>query len=793
MAVNWNEISNKIVIEGEAEYKKSMANINRALREAKSEMKAAAAEYDANSDSIDALKASMDALQNVEQGQNLALATMEKHLKRVEETTGESSREAVELRTKINNLRAEITRTNSDLSRFEQMMNDARDAMEDVDADKAADAIGELNSEAQAAEGGVSGLLGELGKVAGIDLGNLAGIGALAAAGKFTLEIAQKGVDSAVEQTQARGQIAAYTGATGADLESLAESGKLVYREGFGDSLKEASQHVATVNSYTGAMNQDLEEATMTAIRLDDVFGMDVPESARTARQMMGQFGLSVQDAYALIASGAQEGADKNGNLLDTLNEYAPYYAKAGKSAEEFMGTLISGAQNGVYDVDKIGDAMKEFTIRVTDGSEATKEALKGLGLESTDVPSKFAMGGETASAVFDLIIDKLMAVQDPLTQSQLGIALFGTQWEDTGGAVLEIFDQISGSATDTEGSLDALNATRFDDLEVGLTRSARQVEERIGEISAPVATGLAHITNTFADNMEENEGKILESVGETAAQVTTAWAGSVAEAFENAETKAVEETADLKTQLEALEKQIDMAWMMGDATTAVTLEQQRLDLISEIELMESEAQTAMDAVGETMTESLESADADMETAGETVGEAGVLGLEDGLEGMEKAGEDAADGAVAGALSREAAMSSAGARLGSAFVGGYKRTMEQRSPSRLMMRTAHDTVGGALEGFKEDEKRMQEAGAALAAAVSGGYGDPPLGSAGASYGANSGSGGDTVAALREALSGMGIYMKGEKVGELCEMGVSRAQTRRAMNTVSGLSTATKAW
>lgn len=777
MAVNWNEISNKIVIEGEAEYKKSMANINRALREAKSEMKAAAAEYDANSDSIDALKASMDALQNVEQGQNLALATMEKHLKRVEETTGESSREAVELRTKINNLRAEITRTNSDMSRFEQMMNDARDAMEDVDADKAADAIGELNSEAQAAEGGVSGLLGELGKVAGIDLNNLAGIGALAAAGKFTLEIAQKGMDSAVEQTQARGQIAAYTGATGADLEALAENGKAVYREGFGESLKEASQHVATVNSYTGAMNQDLEGATMTAIRLDDVFGMDVPESARTARQMMSQFGLSVQDAYALIASGAQEGADKNGNLLDTLNEYAPYYAKAGKSAEEFMGTLISGAQHGVYDVDKIGDAMKEFTIRVTDGSETTKEALKGLGLESADVPSKFAMGGETASAAFDLIIDKLMAVQDPLTQSQLGIALFGTQWEDTGGAVLEIFDQISGSAADAAGAMDALNETRTDDLEVAADRVGRRIEENLGEAFEPVATAAAHGLNAVADAMDEFDAKREEAK----------------QAAADAEAYALSQTQSMYDELDAINAKIKEADLAGDFVEAARLMQERETLISDIAEMTALLETEYEQMGEDAAAALEGTDADMGTAGETVGEAGVLGLEDGLEGMEKAGEDAADGAVAGALSREAAMAAAGARLGNAFVGGYKRTMQIQSPSRVMMGAAHDTVDGALEGFKEDEKRMQEAGAALAAAVSGGYGDPPLGSAGASYGANSGSGGDTVAALREALSGMGIYMKGEKVGELCEMGVSRAQTRRAMNTVSGLSTATKAW
>ena len=779
MAVNWNEISNKIVIEGEAEYKKSMADINRALREAKSEMKAAAAEYDANSDSIDALKASMDALHNVEQGQSLALATMEKHLKRVEETTGESSKEAVELRTKINNLRAEITRTNSDLNRFETMLQDARGEMADVkdDAEKAGDAIAGVGKDAEKAEDGVGGLVGELSKAAGLDLESLTGVAALAAAGKFTLEIVQGSVNAGVEQTQARGQLAAYTGASGAELDALEEVSQTVYREGFGESLKDAAQGVATLHSYTGLVGPELETAVQMAFRLSDVFGMDINESARTAQQMASVFGTTIEEAYGLVVAGAQEGADKNGNLLDTINEYAKYYEMAGKSAQEMVGSLIAGSQAGVYDVDKIGDAMKEFTIRLTDGSEATAEALKGLGLEAVDVPAKFGEGGATASAAFDLIIDRLLAIEDPLQRSQLGIALFGTQWEDTAGAVLGIFDQIAGATPDVANAMETLYGTMNKDLELQAERVGRQIEASAGEMARPIAEAGAEALKALADNIESNRSDappgidILAGIGETYKQSNEQLAQTVSESFDATFGKE-------GTIARELAEAAPMPWDSNPGADWFKAE---------------ELAAGMTQAGEAGAQAFEDTRQDAQDAGKEYGEAAVLGAEDGLEGMEQAGEDAADGAVAGALSRESAMYAAGARLGGAFVRGYRYTMEQRSPSRLMMRTAHDTVDGALEGFKEDEMRMQEAGAALAAAVSGGYGDSPIGGAGASYGTNSGSGGDTVAALREALSGMGIYMKGEKVGELCEMGVSRAQTRRAMNTVSGLSTARKAW
>ena len=56
---------------------------------------------------------------------------------------------------------------------------------------------------------------------------------------------------------------------------------------------------------------------------------------------------------------GAQNGANRNGDLLDVLSEYAPKYAEMGLTADDMMQTLISGAENGVFQIDKVGDAVK--------------------------------------------------------------------------------------------------------------------------------------------------------------------------------------------------------------------------------------------------------------------------------------------------------------------------------------------------------------------------------------------------------------------------------------------------
>ena len=134
-----------------------------------------------------------------------------------------------------------------------------------------------------------------------------------------------------------------------------------------------------------------LKELTKYAILLSDTFEFDVKESTRTANMLMKQFGLTGEESFNLIAQGAQKGLDKNGDLLDTLNEYAPYYKRMGYSAEEFMNALVNGTEAGTFSVDKLGDAFKEFNIRAQDTAASTTEGFELIGLNADKMRKKFA------------------------------------------------------------------------------------------------------------------------------------------------------------------------------------------------------------------------------------------------------------------------------------------------------------------------------------------------------------------------------------------------------------------
>lgn len=179
-----------------------------------------------------------------------------------------------------------------------------------------------------------------------------------------------------------------------------------------------------------------------------------VNESVRAADNLIKQFGISGQEAYTLMAQAAQNGVNKNGDLADTMNEYAVQFKQLGFSAEEFTGILITGAQNGAWSIDKVGDAMKEFNIRVKDGSKTTAEGFEALGMDAEVMAQRFAIGGDSAKQAFNETVAALASMKDPVEQNIAGVNLFGTMWEDLGAKGVLALANISDKADMTANTL---------------------------------------------------------------------------------------------------------------------------------------------------------------------------------------------------------------------------------------------------------------------------------------------------------------------------------------------------
>ena len=379
-------------------------------------------------------------------------------------------------------------------SAFDKVAKSAANSKEELQA--LVEAVDDVDSAAKKSKGETlmqvaelsDTLQGTMGQAAATVGKGFAGItaGAAAAATATTGLLARLGDGF----NQAVNQIGASTGATGKDLKQLGQIAQAVYSHNFGDSLEDVADGISVVRQTTQLMGKELQAATEAGFALRDTFGYDLAESARTASSLMKNFQIDAEKAYNIIAVGAQNGADQNGDLLDTLNEYSAQYAALGLSADQAVNGLISGAKAGVFSIDKVGDAVKEFNIRAKDGSKSTTDAFAALKLNAAKTMQAFASGGDTAQRAFFQVVRALESMQDPVAKNQTAVALFGTQYEDLEQTVLPVLASMEDSSKQAYDALGQINQVKYNDLGSAMEGLKRTIEGALLPSASKITSG---------------------------------------------------------------------------------------------------------------------------------------------------------------------------------------------------------------------------------------------------------------------------------------------------------------
>lgn len=350
---------------------------------------------------------------------------------------------------------------------------------------------------------GLAGKLGGIAKAAGkwaLGIG-AAAITVASSIGGMAVSTAQD-IDKAIDS---------YIVATGGAKESTEQYQKVlenIYKNNYGEDFQDIADSMAQVKQQLGDISdEELQNVTEDALALRDSFDFEVNESVRAAKMLMDQFGLSAEEAYNLIAQGAQQGLDKNGDLLDSINEYSVHFAQAGLNATDMFNTFKSGAESGAFSVDKIGDAIKEMGIRMRDGT--ANDALTSMKLDADEITSAFAEGGERASWAFGEVINGLNNIQDPLQQNQAGVQLFGTMWEDLGAEAVLAMTQYGDQFNETIDTMDQLKEVKYDNLTDMWEALRRNVEMLVLPLGNSLMPILTQVIQLIVDNMPTIQGMI--------------------------------------------------------------------------------------------------------------------------------------------------------------------------------------------------------------------------------------------------------------------------------------------
>lgn len=316
------------------------------------------------------------------------------------------------------------------------------------------------------------------------------------------------GIKAISDLDSAVGDFLSETGEAADQAEYFGDIMQDIYKANYGESYEDIADAMSTVYKNTGATGDSLTDLTEDAFALRDAFDYDVSESVRSAKALMDNFGIDGRAAFEMIAAGAQDNLDFSGELLDSISEYSVQFAKLGYSADDMFAIFAKGADNGAFNLDKVGDAFKEFSIRAIDGSDTTKEAFETIGLNADEMTAAFSKGGDSAKAAMQTVIKALAATEDPLERNAAGVDLFGTMWEDLGENVLLSMQDIQTGAYQTADALDQIKEVQYDNLADQLQELWRSVQT---DVLIPLMENVMPLLDDLVEYADDLIGKFAE------------------------------------------------------------------------------------------------------------------------------------------------------------------------------------------------------------------------------------------------------------------------------------------
>lgn len=406
------------------------------------------------------------------------------------------------------NFQREVIKAENDLQKQKEALDKVKKSADNTDtalsdASKEAENLGKKDmSETKKELDDVKQSASDLKDVFKDTIAEASAIGGTLVAGAATA------IGSANDNVKATNNLQALTGLSSDEVKEYKELIESVYKNNFGEDQENVAEAIALIKQNLNDLDDTkLQDVVENLFTLEDTFGFDYTETLRAAKMLIEQFGISADEAFNLIVQGAQNGLNKNGDLLDSINEYSVHYKQQGYSAEEFFNSLENGTAAGTFSVDKLGDAMKEFGIRSKDTATTTQEGFELIGLDADTMRSKFAAGGESARQATDETLNALFGLDDQVKQNQAGVDLFGTMWEDLGIDGVKALMNVKGSADKTKTSMQDIKDIKYSDIESDWESLGRTIKtdiiSPIGKDLYPTAKKAISWTSEHLDDLE--------------------------------------------------------------------------------------------------------------------------------------------------------------------------------------------------------------------------------------------------------------------------------------------------
>ncbi len=478
---------------------------------------------------IDKSRSALDQLLNVqdqveEQAKNGEIST---------EQYRAYQREVEKTKSKLNSFNEQLDKTRDEFDKVANGVENLGNKSNKTDLSKVKKEMDEVKSSADNLKSAVGDALKEAGAAATAVGGALTGT-----------------VISANSEEKALNSLQAQTGLTTEELSKYESVIDEIYKDNFGESQEDIANTLSKIKQVTDEQNpQKLKDMAENLYTLEATFdNFDISETLRGINGLMTNMGLTADEAFDYIVKGAQNGLNYSGELGDNIAEYSQIWGQAGFDAEQMFSILENGTKNGAYNLDKVNDFVKEFTISLSDGR--IEENLGSFSKGTGEIFKKWKDGKATASDVFYSVISDLKNTKNEQKALTTASTVWSALGEDNAMKVIKSLGNVNKNYKSVKGSMEKIKDIKYDDVESDWASLGRTVQtdviNPIGKSLFPEVKKLCKFTSKHTDD-------IIPTLKQIGVLTTAIWSGKKA-------TKIVTEIKNLWGAYKSLKAATDAA-----------------------------------------------------------------------------------------------------------------------------------------------------------------------------------------------------------------------------------------
>lgn len=436
------------------EQKKKEDAVNAGLKHAQEDYKKVGEKLEAYKSQLEQAKETLGEMKNSSDTTNEALndqseqvEQLEKIVSKGEETYRQAGNRVNDWKKQLNNAEAQTIRATKALNENAAYMKEAENATDNCA--KSIDGFGDKVDD-------TADKLTSFGTILKTNLTNTA-----IDIGKDAFKSA---IDGTLELQEAQNQLQASTGATAEETKKYSAEMQEAYKSGYADSINDVAQAMALVKQYTGETDPTkLREMAESGMTLADTFDMDMSESIRAVDSLMGNMGLTAEEAFDYIAKGAQNGLNKSGELADNIAEYGQIWAQAGFSAEEMFAIMENGLDSGAYNLDKVNDYVKEFGNSLADGR--IEDNLSSFSTDTQSLFYQWKAGEATTKQVFQSVISDLASMENQQQALTIASNTWSSLGEDNAMKVITSLNNVNNNYKSVHGTMEEIKKIKYDSV----------------------------------------------------------------------------------------------------------------------------------------------------------------------------------------------------------------------------------------------------------------------------------------------------------------------------------------